>query len=377
MTVYPRLYLAVDNCFASKRWTRPLEWMEIARDAGIFYVEASADNECDPLYNTPESLAGWLDEVREASAQTGVRVANLYSGHGTYATLGLAHTDPRVRDHIQHDWLEPMIRNAAALGAGLGFFCHAFPQAVLRDPSAYAQAQDDLHARLAQLAAFARATRLKNLSLEQMYSPHQLPWTISGALDLIGAVYRRQGAPLYITLDTGHQIGQRRYLRPDRAQIDAYQRGQADMPWFAYADPGQGIDAVLADIGRRPYLFASAEDGDLYAWLRALGAYSPILHLQQTDGTVSAHQPFTARYNATGIVDPARVLAALYAAYAEPEKPGLPPRCADLYLTLEIFSSTAERPDRILAAIRDSAAYWRHYLPEDGLPLDELVRQKD
>src|SRR5258708_102394 len=147
--MFPRIHLALDNCFASKRWTEPGEWMEIARAAGIFCVEASADNECDPLYSTPEVLQDWIEQVRWASARTGVRVVNLYSGHGTYATLGLAHPDQRIRDHIQHDWLEPMIRHAAALEAGLGFFCHAFSQSVLSDPDAYVRAKVDLYARLA------------------------------------------------------------------------------------------------------------------------------------------------------------------------------------------------------------------------------------
>ena len=40
----------------------------------------------------------------------------------------------------------------------------------------------------------------------------------------------------------------------------------------------------MESIERRPYLFAEAHDGDPYAWLRALGRYSPIIHLQQTDG---------------------------------------------------------------------------------------------
>ncbi|MBL8120181.1 MAG: hypothetical protein JNJ78_21800, partial [Anaerolineae bacterium] len=96
--MFPRIYLALDNCFASKRWTQPHEWMQIAREAGVFAIEASADNECDPLYNTPETLNDWLKAVESATEQSGVRVVNLYSGHGTYATLGLAHHDVRVRD---------------------------------------------------------------------------------------------------------------------------------------------------------------------------------------------------------------------------------------------------------------------------------------
>lgn len=193
----PRIHLAVDNCFASKRWTEPREWMQIAHDAGIFCIEASADNECDPLYNTPDSLQSWLDSVQSASAQIGGKVVNLYSGHGTYATLGLAHPDQRIRDHIQHKWLEPMIRNAAVLGAGLGFFCHAFPQSVLADPSRYAAAEADLFSRLSDLATVA-VTQNVTVSVEQMYSPHQIPWTISGGQQVLKVIYQRNHSPLYL-----------------------------------------------------------------------------------------------------------------------------------------------------------------------------------
>ncbi len=217
----PRIHLAIDNCFASKRWTEPAEWMQIAYDAGITCIEASADNESDPLYNTPDTLRSWLDRVQEASAKIGGKVVNLYSGHGTYATLGLAHTDVRVRDHIQHNWLEPMIHSAASLGAGLGFFCHAFSQSVLADPSRYSATVNDLFARLAQLAAFAARENV-TLSVEQMYSPHQIPWTVSGSQTLLQDVYARHQASLYLTLDTGHQIGQRRHLLPTTADIERY-----------------------------------------------------------------------------------------------------------------------------------------------------------
>ena len=47
---YPRIYLVLDNCFAIKRWIKPSEWMQIAQDLGFGYVQASTDNEIDPLF---------------------------------------------------------------------------------------------------------------------------------------------------------------------------------------------------------------------------------------------------------------------------------------------------------------------------------------
>ncbi|MCC6614261.1 MAG: hypothetical protein IT320_12340 [Anaerolineae bacterium] len=380
----PRITLALDNCFASKRWTEPGEWMDIAKDMGIYAVEASADNECDPLYSPPDALHDWVAAVQMATRRTGVRVANLYSGHGSYATLGLAHPDARVRDHIQHNWLDVMIGTAAELDAGLGFFCHAFSQSVLGDAQRYAAAETDLIARLGQLAQVAEGVGLNGISVEQMYSPHQIPWTLPGADHLLREIYRLGGAPMYLTLDAGHAIGQRGYLKPTRAQVAAYVAAAraGDAPadvWIGLPDESfdpnapDAVDCLLAQIERQGYLFAEPDDGDPYHWLRRFGAYSPIIHLQQTDGMSSAHRPFTAQFNATGIIQPEKLLRALAEAYARDDDPGLPPRCQDIYLTLEIFSGTAQKPAAILANIRESVAYWRQYIPEDGLPLDRLI----
>ncbi|MBN8619152.1 MAG: hypothetical protein J0L63_09620, partial [Anaerolineae bacterium] len=106
---------------------------------------------------------------------------------------------------------------------------------------------------------------------------------------------------------------------------------------------------------------------------RMLGSYSPIIHLQQTDGNASAHRPFNAQQNQSGIVTGDAVLQALYDSYQQPAHDGYPPRCTDLYLTLELFSGTAEHPAQIIRSIQDSVAYWRRFIPQDGLPLDQLI----
>ncbi len=344
MTEYPRIHLAIDNCFASKRWTKPAAWMQHSIDMGIPQIEASADTECDPLYTPPDALHDWLDSVQEAAAETGAKVANFYSGHGSYATLGLTHTDPRVRDHMQHRWLAGMIDLAGALGAGFGFFCHALDQSTLADATRYHETMEDLFDRLGQIAERAADAHLPYISIEQMYSPHQPPWTITGSVNLLTQVWSRSGKPLYLTLDVGHAVGQHNFRRPPHASVDD---------------------------GRE--LYAELRDGDPYEWMRSLGAYAPIIHLQQTDGTVSAHRPFTRKYNETGIISPEKVLRALKNAYDAPEAPGLPPRVRDIWLTLEVFSGTAQPYADILANLHESAAYWRASVPRDGELLNSLV----
>ena len=76
----PKIYLSVDNCFASKRWTHPQDWMKVISECGIHYVEASADNECDPLYMDEAYLSNWTKDIRKHAPEYQIQIANLYSG---------------------------------------------------------------------------------------------------------------------------------------------------------------------------------------------------------------------------------------------------------------------------------------------------------
>ena len=171
---YPEIYLAIDNCFAFKRWTRPEDWAKVISDLGVHYIEASSDTELDPLFMGESYLKRWVDDVKTAEMKCGVKVANLYSGHGTYCTLGLTHTDEEVRRRMIDKWFKPLIKTAADVGAGLGFFAHAFADFVLQDKSLYSKYCDILASGLVELNAYAEKVGCGDLGIEQMYSPHHL-----------------------------------------------------------------------------------------------------------------------------------------------------------------------------------------------------------
>lgn len=388
----PKIYLAIDNCFASKRWTDPGDWMRIIADMGVRYVEASADNEIDPLYSTDIYRQKWLDKVAGESIKTGVSICNLYSGHGTYTTTGLTHEDVSVRDHIANDWIKKMIDIASSQEAGLGFFCHAFSNAVLQDKQRYGFHLEDLYDRLAGLSGYAAHKGLKSVGLEQMYTPHQVPWTIKGAHELIQQVLKRSGKPLYLTIDVGHQSGQRKFLMPDRRYLEKLMQDikhgkRLENCWLghdkayeifhqAISEPvneqKDRIAEILDLVEKHNYLFAEYDDGDPYKWLEALGCYSPIIHLQQTDGNVSNHWPFNDKFNARGIITGKKVLDSLYHSYRQSET-GMPAKCDEIFLTIEVFAGTSEIPYDILTKIEESVLYWRDFIPEDGLTLDKLI----
>ena len=377
---YPKLYLAIDNCFAYKRWTRPEDWARVIQGLGVQFVEASADTELDPLYMGAPYLAEWAGEVRRAEKEHGVRVCNLYSGHGTYTTLGLTHPHRSVRERMETDWFMPMIRLAGELGCGLGFFAHGFEHRVLQSAASYAEHVAMLLDALVRLNRYAGEVGCGKLGLEQMYTPHMYPWRLRDTEDLLRQVTARSGRGFYFTEDLGHHTT--RFMRPDRDTVAARStRGV----WlgtdraFSLADQGgsSAWDQLAAEMDANPQLFSTAEDGDCYAWLERLGCYSPIIHLQQTDGQTSAHLPFTEDRNRWGRITGDRVLRALKRSYDTPAPAAMPERCDEIYLTLEVFSATTSIPHDLLEDYRATVQYWRRFVPEDGLALDVLVGRLD
>ncbi|MGA2762722.1 MAG: TIM barrel protein [Spirochaetia bacterium] len=392
MATYPKIHLAMDNAFASKRWTTPDEWARIIRDCGVRCIEASADAEADPFTCGPDYMDQWAREVVEASRKYGVSVVNLYTGVTTYRTLGLAHPDVRVRQRVMNEWLMVMARAAARTHSGLGFYLHAMSEKVLQDPDLYAETRDKLFETLAEVARLARAAGPVPIIVEQMYAPHQIPWTIDGTFLFLSEVSRRSGLSAYIAVDTGHQTGQHRFLRPSREEIERGLKGGAPVPYLgpesAYrafeesrhaggSSRNAAVTLIEKEMDRFPYLFADARDGDLYAWLAELGCYSPIVHLQQSDGKSSSHLPFTPEFNATGIVQPLKVLQAIARSCERPGPAGMPKPCEDIYLTFEIFSRTSDRPRDILPALAESVRYWRQWVPQDGESLETLLGNAD
>lgn len=386
------MFLALDNSFAVKRWTRPKDWLgKVAEIGEISLIEANTDAECDPSFATARYLQEWTRQVKEEQARLGLKVALMHSGHASYRTLGLGHQDGDMRRKIQDEWLNKVIALGAELGAGVGAYIHAFDDSVLQDPDEYARMEAVLIDILADIARETHRAGAPFFCLEQMYTPHQTPWTINGAKEYLKRAYAKERHPLYLTIDTGHQIGQRKFLRPNRREVESIVErrrngGSLEGVWLGPASAYRildevsgtssgsgGTDRIMAEMDGFPHMFATSRDGDLYGWFRALGCHSLNVHLQQTDGLTSAHWPFTDAFNKSGIVEPRKLLDAIRESFENAPEEGMPPPCRDIYLTFEIFAGTAELPGDIIRKLRESVVYWRKYVPQDGLPLDHLT----
>ncbi len=392
---YPKLYLSMDNCFAIKRWITPEQWMRVIKDLGASVIEASTDNEIDPLFCPEDYRKDWVREVKKYESLYGMQVKSFFTGYQTYRTAGLAHPDPRMRNKIKDEWFKPLIDHAEELNsASIGFSFHAFQEEDLNDSDKYKAAVDTVVKEYAELSEYAAAHSGVKLCCEQMYAPYQHPWRIAESKKLISDVYKKSGSPFFIALDVGHMVGQRKFTKPDPEMIKyALGKGREGRMAFGewlgpepvyqeikeYIQSGKRSDAefvseILSSLEQYAYMFADGAESDPYLWIEELGAYSPIVHMQQTDGVKSSHAPFTEETGKDGIITGERMLKSLMQAYEKAGEPGMPEPTDEISLAFEIFISNVQYPQDALENLKDTVAYWRQYIPEDGIPLDEAYK---
>lgn len=390
---YPKIYLALDNCFALKRWVEPETWLPLIKDLGYTSIQASYDNEFDMLYNTKEYIDSWLERLTVAEKQYGAKVQSFYSGYQTYRTSGLAHPDRRVVNSIVEGWIKPAVKIAGERNADMGFALHGIPENIMQDPEKYRECHEKLYRIYSDIGEYARKNGQVHVCVEAMYSPHHTPWTIEGTKEFLKNIYSLDGNAIYTTVDIGHMTGQHKFRKPEKETIEKSLfnhpiKGYCPL-WLgsdsAYAiwddaaagklDKKQAVINILEEMKKYSYQFSIDErDSDLYVWVEELACYSPIMHIQQTDGITSPHSPFTKENNEKGIVEGKKLLEAIAASYEKEEK-GMPPKTDKIVMALELFASNTEHPHEIKNNMRETREYWKQYIPEDGVRLDQLLER--
>ncbi len=112
-------------------------------------------------------------------------------------------------------------------------------------------------------------------------------------------------------------------------------------------------DAVSALRDSHPYMFSfSGKDDDPYEWVRSMGAYSPIMHMQQTDGVKSSQRPSRRRRTKTGSLRPLPASRTLKESFDAPAEDGMPPKADHVTLAFEIFISNVSYPHDALEDLR-------------------------
>ena len=291
--------LGINTCFAVKRWPEPERWARlVAGELELDLVQHSLD--LVDLDAPAAEVTGQAARLRAACTGEGLALHSTFTGLAAYSSNLLLHPDQSARGRAR-EWYRQAISFTADTGAGsTGGHLGAFSVEDFRDRARKAQLWAELEDSLDELAAYARERGLSSLLAENLAAARE-PSTMAMIASLLTDGDRAH-VPIMLCLDVGHQCV-----------------------------PG-----------------TSGADRDPYTWLERLGARAPVVQLQQTDGKADHHLPFTPETNATGIIEPAKVLAAL-------DRSG----AADVALILEIIPPFEQDDEQVLEDLRQSAAFWR------------------
>ena len=299
-----RLHLGINTCFAVKRWPEPEQWVRIVTyELGLDWCQFSLDL-ADPLLEESATTA-YADAVRELAVTHNLFIHSTFTGLAAYSWSQLLHPHLPMREAATR-WYERAIDFTARLGAtGMGGHIGAFSVQDALDEQRKQMLLRELQIRLAALSHYASNKGLTHLLFENMA----------------------------VTREWGHSI--------------------EEAEWLTNLDMSGGVPLVLClDVGHPCALHTGTASDDYLEWFARPWSHPPVVHLQQTDRTGDHHWPFTADYNAQGMVRAEPLLQAI--------EPWL--TNGDVFLFLEPIHPFEADDDTVLDELRASVEYWREAL---------------
>jgi D-erythrulose 1-phosphate 3-epimerase len=252
--------LGINNSFALKRWPEPMAWTRIiAEELKLKHVQFSFDL-LDPTLPEPDRDL-LCREVVQAASHYGLSLHTTFTGLIIYAQNHLAHPSPVVRARAL-EWFAAAIAVSGKLAAeGTGGHIGTMSAADFADTARRHTMRAAVVNAVRELAQVAAADGLRYFLWELMPLPREFPHTPEEAIEVMQEVNQGSALPVWLCFDLGHC-------------------GPFD--------------------GDRPE--------DPHLWLEKLLRWTPVIHLQQTDGKGDRHWPFTSQYAGVGIIDPQRVV---------------------------------------------------------------------
>jgi sugar phosphate isomerase/epimerase len=251
-----------------------------------------------------KTVARMTAEFNRAAGAHGLQATSVMTG--LYARISnLGHPDPDVRDWTVA-WMVRFAEIGADIGApALGSQFAILPHAENDDPARRERAIGTALDCWEQIWDGASKAGLDFVYWEQMSIAREFGHTIADAEDIQSRIAKR-GIPMKILLDVDH-----------------------------------------GDVSS-----TNPRDTDPYAWIAALGADCPILHLKQSTANKGGFWPFIEPYNSEGRVDPARLIGAMSQV-----------RDAPTELCLELGFREREPSDRLAVDhLKRSVEYWRPHV---------------
>ena len=300
-----RFILGVNNCWAVKRYVEPEAWVEItATEFDVDHVQFSFDI-LDP--RTEESaLDNVVSRTLDCCMEYGVKIHSCFTGLAAYSYNLLLHPDFAVRRDAANWYEKALILAAKLKSEAVGGHVGAFSVSDFSDEKRRSFLILNLIETLRHLSLMGKRLGLRSLLWEPMPISREPPSSIKEAKKLLSETNENSSIPIKLCIDVGHACNPRA---------------------------------------------KSPVDLDPYLWLKELGADSPCIHLQQTDGKADRHWPFTEKYNKIGIIKGDELISAL-------EEGG----AAETYLFLEVIHPFESLEENVVKEIKESVQYWKSYV---------------
>jgi sugar phosphate isomerase/epimerase len=296
-------HLGMNLIYATKRWPEPDVWgQQIGKRWGLKYVQFVFDL-LDPR-TIPAARVKYCDAVRKAAATYGFEVHNCFIGVAAYTYNYLLHPFPEMRQDAL-DWCEKASLCSQEMGSkGVGGPIAAAGMRDYTDPRKRDWLLDTLVEGIREFARIAARHGQDFL----LWEPSPVGREMGSSIDTVKELYERFNAdspiPVHLQLDVGH--------------------------WCGYEQQGR--------------------DADLSAWLMELGQFSPVMHLQQTDGQADCHWSFSNKNNARGVIDMGKVLETL-------DKGG----CEEVYMFPELPFPYEMNESEVLAELDESVEHLKQF----------------
>ncbi|WP_449462569.1 TIM barrel protein [Tardisphaera miroshnichenkoae] len=295
-----KFHFGLNNCWVIKRWPLPEEWAELYRKMDVKYVQFSFDL-LDPR-SSPSLLEYGIGQLKDALSKYGLYLQSTFTGLIPYSMNWLAHPDPVMRADAL-DWYLEAIRVTKLMGAEMtGGHMGAKSVSDYADRARASAVDQALFEAVKAMRAHAKQEGLEALLWEPMPVPRETPWSLEEARLVLKRANEGEGVPLKLAIDMGHQCT------------------------------------------------LKGPDGSPYEWLAQLGAESPVIHLQQTDGKADRHWAFTSETNKVGIIKPDKVIESL-------EKSG----AKEVYAFVEYIPPSEEDDKKVLESVEETVKLWKGY----------------
>jgi len=298
--------LGINTGFAVNRFAEPDDWTHIVgQTLGLRYVQFTADL-LYPWYG-PEVVEAQITAINACAEQHEINIETTFTSAFTRVNH-VMHPDAGIR-RAWIDWLKSFADISCGLGAiGVGSHFGIMTVRDCADPARHRHRVNEAIEAWREIADHCSGLGMEYLLFEPMSVPRENGHTIAATVELLEEVNGDIAIPMKLCLDVDHG------------------------------------DATSGD----------SRDVDYEAWLRELGAVSPVVHLKQSSSDKSGHWPFTAENNAKGVVRPDKVLRALERSGAE-----------RVSLVLEFsFRERFPAEGRIVDDLVESVEYWRPYVKE-------------